>query len=213
MMQLNGLDKLVGDLLNKIDRIIDSIDRLTNAIASGSAQSPVVVTPVESATFPVGTVVTELKVVSEGEDTPWYIEAMKWLHKNEIDDRDTLEPFLGINPDDSAGGLSWCAAFMNSALKSVGLVGTGSNMALSFSEDWGQQCKICDGAIVVFVESNGRNGHVGIVCDDGVKILGGNQGDMVRKNNIAWYLSNRNLVGYFWPSEYKVPEGYEYESA
>ena len=113
-----------------------------------------------------------------------------------------LEPFLGVNPDDTDGGVAWCAAFIDAVMKAVGIEGTGSLAAISFSQGWGTPCKCIDGAIAVW------EGHVGIVVGDGV--FGGNQGDMCRLNkNRAWFDKNKRFVGYFYPPGYAVPAGYE----
>ena len=144
----------------------------------------------------------ELIVIPEGESPPWVVEARKWMGLNEMDDRDQLEPFLGGNPDDSSGGKAWCAAFVNSVMQACDIDGTGSWLAVDF-ENWGQPCEKREGAIAVFGPGNVPGGHVGFVVNE-TKILGGNQGDMVRENNLQWYLNNKKLLGYRWPSEYQV---------
>ena len=139
----------------------------------------------------------------EGAEPPWVTEALKWDGLNEIDNRDQLEPFLDVNPDDSAGGVAWCAAFMNAVLKKCGIEGTNTLLATSF-EKWGQPCDAIDGAIAVYDAGKIPGGHVGIVIGDG--LFGGNQGDMVRLNkNRAWFDQNKTLLCYRWPSGYVIP--------
>ncbi len=131
----------------------------------------------------------------EGAEPPWLVEALKWEGLNESDDRDRLEPFLGINPDDSAGGQAWCADFINACMKKCGIAGTGSSAAVSF-ENWGTACGCIDGAIAVYGPGAIKGGHVGIVVGDG--LFGGNQGDMVRLNkNRAWFDTNTISVSLY----------------
>ena len=146
---------------------------------------------------------TSLKTVSPGEMPPWVTKAYEYNGLMESDDRDVLEPFLGINPDDQAGGLPWCAAFVSKTLEECGIQSTESLTAVDYA-NWGQECEKKDGAIAVFGPGNIPGGHVGFIVNNGTKILGGNQGDMVRENNLAWYEQNKKLLGYKWPSEYQV---------
>ena len=139
--------------------------------------------------------VEEIVEITNGLDAPWVIEAYKWEGLNEVDDRDQLEPFLGMNPDDSDGGLAWCASFINSVMEAVEIIGTGSLLARSFM-DWGTECECVDGALAVY------EGHIGIVI--GAGLLGGNQGDMVRLNkNRSWFDKNKKLLGFRCPPGYK----------
>lgn len=175
------LDKL-SELLDRLEPLAEAMTLVQAKIDRDKAQ------PAES---PV------LLIVPEDEDAPWIVEAQKWMGLNEMDDQEELQAFLGINPNDQAGGLPWCAAFVDKVLEACGIKGTGSLRAADF-QNWGQPCEERNGAVAVF------DGHVGFVVQDGEKILGGNQGDMVRLNNLAWYKNNRKFLGYRWPSEYEV---------
>lgn len=136
----------------------------------------------------------DLIEIADGAQAPWVIEAYKYEHFNEVDERAELEALMGINPDDSDGGVAWCAYFINSIMEKCGIKGTGSGMANSFA-NWGTECECRDGAIAVW------EGHVGICMGDGV--FGGNQGDQVRLNkNRAWFDKNKKLLGYRCPPGY-----------
>lgn len=118
--------------------------------------------------------------------------AEQYLGYTEVSDRSALREFLGVDPRST----EWCAAFVNSALHSVGQAGSESVsnhplMARSFT-DWGVPVDHKEqdpepGDVVVF--PRGRQswqGHVGFYVDtvtvDGKaywQILGGNQNNAV----------------------------------
>lgn len=79
--------------------------------------------------------------------------------------------------------IPWCSAFVNWVMKQAGYKGTNSAAAKSWL-NWGVEVTededIPYGAIAVFTRQGG--GHVGFITDandDSIKILGGNQSDMV----------------------------------
>ena len=151
-----------------------------------------------------------LRVLKHGETPPWVLEAEKWMWKNEVDDQEELEAFLKINPDGKSGGLPWCAYFLNAVFDACGIEGTktsnGARDGKSTSfVDWGQITEKRDGAVGIFYDQAGGSGHVAIVCENGTKLLGGNQGDTVRLNKIDWYEKNQKYADYRWPSEYEIP--------
>ena len=111
-------------------------------------------------------------------------EGLKGLH--EIDDNEELQDFLGCDPELTP----WCAAFVNQCLQEAGHTGIGSLRARDFA-DWGEECDKKDGAVAVF------KSHVGFV--KGEKLLGGNQGNMVKESNLDWYHKNMEFLGYRWP--------------
>lgn len=82
--------------------------------------------------------------------------------------------------------VAWCAAFVNWVLREAGIKGTGSASARSFLT-WGQSCDPEAGCVVVLKRGNPPNGHVGFYVrdlgTDYIKVLGGNQSDMVRVSN------------------------------
>lgn len=107
------------------------------------------------------------------------------------------------------GAVPWCAIFVNAMLEAVGIKGTRSAMARSFSR-WGQDCtvsKIPLGAIVVLSSNRGpASGHVGFavaLSPSHVWLLGGNQGDAV---SIAPFQRSR-IVAVRWPDSTPVPAG------
>jgi len=107
------------------------------------------------------------------------------------------------------GDVPWCAIFCNAMLEAVGIKGTRSAMARSFSR-WGQDCtvtKIPLGAVVVLSSTRGpASGHVGFavaLSPTHVWLLGGNQGDAV---SVAPFKRSR-IVAVRWPDGGPVPTG------
>jgi uncharacterized protein (TIGR02594 family) len=118
--------------------------------------------------------------------------AEQWVGRSEINDRQELKQFLGVDPRST----EWCAAFVNSVLNTAGQPGSESVsdhplLARSFL-DWGEpvdhkQQDPQPGDVIVF--PRGRQswqGHVGFYVDtvavDGKEywqILGGNQSNAV----------------------------------
>ena len=127
----------------------------------------------------------------DGNEAPWVLKAREFFGKDEKDNNAELQAFLGINPEQTP----WCAYFADKVLGACGLPTVNSGVAADFA-NYGEPCEVKNGAIAVF------EGHVGFVVND-TKILGGNQGDMVKENNLAWYEQNKQLLGY------RCPEGYE----
>ena len=146
------------------------------------------------------------RVIQDPDTLPWMKEVDRWVGKNEVDNREELEAFLGINPDGNTGGLPWCAAFMNSVLDACGIKGTGSHMANSFA-NWGVDVEEADGVIAVFYNDSNTRGHVGFVCKGGTKLIAGNQGDSVKLNNLPYYKGAFEHHVFKWPKEYEKDLG------
>lgn len=112
-----------------------------------------------------------------------------------------------IGGDD--GAVPWCAIFWNAMHEVVGIKGTRSAMARSFSR-WGQDCGLAHiplGATVVLSSNRGpASGHVGgavALSKTHVWLLGANQGDAV---SIAPFLRSR-IVAVRWPNGLLIPAG------
>ena len=128
----------------------------------------------------------------EGNTAPWVLKAHEFFGMDEKDNHAQLSALMGgIDPEQTP----WCAHFVSAVLRECGLSWNSSGVAAEY-QNYGAPCEKQNGAIAVF------DGHVGFVVND-TKILGGNQGDMVKENNLAWYEQNKQLLGY------RCPEGYE----
>lgn len=157
----------------------------------------------------------------KGEDIIDVADLYIGLHERR--DRKTLRNFVNVDPVNT----EWCAAFMNSVLKEIGIPGSEAFsenplMARSFVT-WGEE--VTDnpqpGDIVVFPRgNNGWQGHVGFFVvsfqENGREyyiILGGNQNDEV---SYEAYEAKRAIAIRRWPgsrSSFKesfVNKSYEY---
>ena len=105
---------------------------------------------------------------------------------------------VGASKPDS---VPWCAAFVGAMLQRAGVRPSGSLLARSYM-NWGKKLSTpVPGCIAVF--QRGSGGLVGFyVSGTGSKItlLGGNQNDMVSIGT----RSNAGLIGYRWPSTYRM---------
>lgn len=95
----------------------------------------------------------------------------------------------------------WCSAFANWCIQRAGLKGTGLANARSWLK-WGKALDDpVEGCIVIFKRgTNPQSGHVAFfVGQDGnyVRVLGGNQGDMVKVSRFPV----ADVIGYRWPNE------------
>lgn len=99
------------------------------------------------------------------------------------------------------GKVPWCAIFINAMLESVGVKGSASAMARSFSRhpDFVRLAEPMVGCITVISSSRGpASGHVFFYTGENglfLQGLGGNQDDQV---SIAMF-PKAKLVGHFWP--------------
>lgn len=124
------------------------------------------------------------------------------IGKHEVRNQGAVNAFLkkgGVNID--AAQIAWCAGFVNSALKQVGVDGTGSLVATSF-RNWGDKVRpedVMKGDVLV--DHRGRRagqtgGHVGFATgrtrqtERGLELemLSGNESNQVQR---SWYRSDR----------------------
>jgi TP901 family phage tail tape measure protein len=128
------------------------------------------------------------------------------LGKSETGDRTQVNDFLkkgGANVD--AAQTAWCAAFVNSSLKQVGVDGTGKLNATAFL-NWGQKIdasQVMKGDVLVDSRGHGANetgGHVGFATGNSrmapdntlqLQMLSGNTRDRV---GTGWYNANQLAV-------------------
>ena len=130
----------------------------------------------------------DVQLEESSDPHPWLTEAKRWEGLDEVDDNEKLQAFLGIDPEQ----VSWCAAFANKVLEATGYKTTGTLRARDFA-DYGVGCDEQTGAIAVF------RSHVGFVSEQPGKLLGGNQGNMVKESNLQWYHDNMLFLGYRMP--------------
>jgi uncharacterized protein (TIGR02594 family) len=107
------------------------------------------------------------------------------------------------------GGVPWCAIFVNAALASAGVQGSGSGMARSFerSRHFVRLRAPVPGCIMTYWRGSPQSGsgHVKIYVGKqrGQMIaIGANENDSVRISPAA---TNR-LTGYWWPAGVPVPQ-------
>ena len=187
-------------IIKKMEEVASNFDDLVammKAEVSGLSEliPPVDADPIEG---------KDVIVIADGDPIPWLVEAQRWEGKSEVFDQEELTEYLGVNPNDKDGGVSWCAYFVNAVMRECGIEGTGSGAAASF-ENWGTECGVVDGAIAVYGPGAIPGGHVGFVVGNG--LFGGNQGDSARLNrNRAWFDQNKTLIGYRCPPGYTFSE-------
>jgi len=123
----------------------------------------------------------------------------------EVDNERILEYFEAARDIANAHDeIAWCSAFVNWVMAESGFRGTKSLLARDWLK-WGRKVEKRFGAIVVLRRgADVTKGHVGFYVGDGrqrnsgrkyIKILGGNQRNMVR---VSEYLEDR-VLGYRWP--------------
>jgi uncharacterized protein (TIGR02594 family) len=111
-----------------------------------------------------------------------------------------------------AEGEPWCAIFQNAMLESNGIRGTRSPSSQSFRHDpnFVQLSGPALGAIVVYWRTSKASGlgHVGMYNGEHaglISTLGGNEGDMVKIEDLNPSARNFGLVGYYWPKSVPLP--------
>ena len=122
-------------------------------------------------------------------------KAFGYVGMNEHSNRKTIRGVTRVDPVNTP----WCAAFVNGILRSVGLSGTGSNSARSFTKYRTGTKSPSKGDIVVLRRKGGSGAHVGIfkgfVKRNGktmVAVIGGNQSNKV---SVAYY-STSKVISY-----------------
>ncbi len=105
------------------------------------------------------------------------------------------------HPEIAHDETAWCAAFLGACLSRAGIRGTQSLMARSYLT-WGSALdEGRPGAVAVLSRGSDPSlGHVGFLvgeCDEGLVLLGGNQGDAV---SVAIF-DRARLLGLRWPPE------------
>jgi uncharacterized protein (TIGR02594 family) len=111
----------------------------------------------------------------------------------------------GIPLGGDDGVVPWCAIFVNAALASSGVAGSGNGMARGFLR-WGQKLdRPAPGAITVLSSSRGpTSGHVSFYLKENathVLLRGGNQSDSVCD---GWFPKSK-VLGYRWPAGVPLP--------
>jgi uncharacterized protein (TIGR02594 family) len=104
----------------------------------------------------------------------------------------------------------WCASFVNWVLGKAGYKGTGSAGASSFLK-WGRELEVPRPGCVVVIKQKRRTAdhasgtatgyHVGFFVSsdaDGITLLGGNQGDTVKRAEFS--LAKWDVRAYRWPA-------------
>lgn len=120
--------------------------------------------------------------------------ASTYVGMHEKSNRTTIRGVTKVDPVRTP----WCAAFVNGVLRSVGLSGTGSNSARSFTKYKTGTKNPQKGDIVVLRRKGGSGAHVGIfkgfVTRNGrtmVAVVGGNQSNKV---SIAYYPTSKVIT-------------------
>jgi uncharacterized protein (TIGR02594 family) len=131
-----------------------------------------------------------------------------------------LEYHASTNLDKSLArrdATAWCSSFANWCLVHAGQIGTNSASALSW-RNWGSPLSLDApvlGCLAVFSRAGpgSSGGHVGFfLADQGdhILVLGGNQGDSVRRSLIPingfWGTQHMSLLTYRWPQAVPVPQ-------
>ena len=181
---------------DRLDRLEDKLDKVLDLLTADSG---------EGGLIPPLTPSTSNIIEVKGIEAPWVIEALKWEGKSEVADKKELQDFLGFNPNDQdPDGQPWCAGFWNSIFGKLGIQHAHTLRASDYC-DFGYECDEVDGAILVFApdpESPYPISHVGVKIGD--HLFGGNQGDSVKRSNLAWYKENAELVACRCPEGYKL---------
>lgn len=191
------------DVVRLLQELVDIGQELLTIARTKSHEVATGAVPDADVATDSGQVEPELIEVT-GAEAPWYLKAMEFLGLDEAEDQEELEDFLGINPNEKTGGQPWCAYFIVAVFGAIGIKWGQSGRAVDHAEYGYKIDEPIDGAIVIFEGGFLSGGHIAIVCEGGTKMLGGNQRNMVKLNNLAYYIANSNLVGYYVPHGYKL---------
>lgn len=111
-----------------------------------------------------------------------------------------------------AVGDPWCAIFANAMLESTGHIGTKSPAARSFENNpnFTKLDAPRFGCIVTFWRGtkDGGKGHVGFFNGETastVSVLGGNESDRVKVEDLPKASASFGLLGYYWPKALAIP--------
>lgn len=129
--------------------------------------------------------------------SPWIDIARKEMGVHEIPGPEANPRIVAYHQTTTLRATSdevpWCSSFVNWCLKQAGIQGTNSAAAASWLK-WGSPCSRDAGAVVVLrhkvagqdaATGSSSGFHVGflLAIDAGhVRVLGGNQGDMVKES-------------------------------
>jgi uncharacterized protein (TIGR02594 family) len=139
-----------------------------------------------------------------GGGTPWMSAAIGQLGVTEIAGSKHNPSIIGYHA--TTGGFKddetpWCSSFVNWSINQVGIKGTNSARALSWS-GWGQSLNSPAYGSIAIIDYGGSKGHVGFVAgvnsSGSIILLGGNQSNMVRYSAF----SPSSISGYVYPSGY-----------
>ncbi len=113
--------------------------------------------------------------------------AYEYEGKHEEKNVNELQGFFrtaGFDWDPRGDEGAWCGAFMRACLVHAGFPDPGPDgLRAAFYKGYGVTCEPQPGAIVV------SNTHVALLVE-GNRIIGGNQGDMVKEGQVEWYFSD-----------------------
>lgn len=145
------------------------------------------------------------------DDAPWMAVARGELGQKEIkgaEDNPRIREYHGATTmGEKSDEVAWCSSFVNWVMAKAKLKGTRSAAAASWV-DWGAASEPRRGAVVVIYNAKAANSalsrsgnHVGFLIEDvgwGWKLLGGNQGDMVKES--CFSKKSWTLKAVRWPT-------------
>jgi uncharacterized protein (TIGR02594 family) len=138
---------------------------------------------------------------------PWLVKAESYIGFHEIGNNQGIEHFIDMAHTGSIGD-PWCAIFVNANLEEVGVRGSRSPAARSFTHDpnFVKLAGPALGAIAVRWRGSpsAETGHVYFYLgenSDGVAALAGNTSDKVQR----YYEDSSKLLGYYWPKTVPLP--------
>ena|SRR5690349_8557846 len=144
---------------------------------------------------------------------PWFEAARKEIGARELPENrgPAIRRYIALARCGEEGE-PWCAIFANAMLESVGIRGTRSPAARSFERhpDFIQMGGPALGCLVTFWRGlkTGGLGHVGFYNGeqgDHISVLGGNESDMVKVENLPAHGLSFGLSGYYWPKSVTLP--------
>ena len=137
----------------------------------------------------------------------WLVKAESYIGFHEIGNNQGIGHFIEMAKTGSIGD-PWCAIFVNAVLENVGVRGSRSPAARSFTHDpnFVKLTGPALGAIAVRWRGSidADIGHVYFYIgenDDGIVALAGNTGDEVKR----YYENDTMLLGYYWPKSAELP--------